>query len=317
MTASKTRIKPLDSVPSIDDSSPTKVIKMGNVVELVTMNRLPVGGCCIKLNREEYLDLRSGEIKNFQHNLTRADDISSVQHTLSNIRALVNTNVTDAACVRWVTLTYAENMTDTERLHIDYHAFWKRFWRWCKSRGYSVPEYISVIEPQGRGAWHVHAFFIWPDQAPFVPNDELASLWRQGFVTVKALQDCDNIGAYFSAYLTDMPLDELSKLPDDLSDSVSSHCEQICKDFVDADGNKKSKRFVKGARLFLYPAGMNIVRHSKHIKLPVVERMLYGKAKKQVSAATETFCRAYEVRDADGSYVNTITKAYYNKLRKK
>jgi hypothetical protein len=310
-------IKRLDTVPVPDDSSPAKVVKMGNVVELVTMERLPVGGCCIKLNKEEYLDLRTGEVKNFEHNTTRADDLVSVQTTLSNIRALVNTNVTDAACVRWVTLTYADNMTDTERLCSDYQSFWQRFSRWCKRHGFSVPEYISVIEPQGRGAWHVHAFFIWPDQAPFVPNDTLAKLWRQGFVAVKALHDCDNIGAYFSAYLTDMPLDELSKLPDDLRKTVATHCGQVSKDFVDDDGNTKTKSFVKGARLYLYPAGMNIVRHSRKIKLPVVERMLYGKAKKIVSAATETFSRAYEVRDADGGYINTITKAYYNKLRKK
>ena len=43
----------------------------------------------------------------------------------------------------------------------------------------------------------------------------MAPLWGHGFTKTKAMQDCDNVGAYFSAYLGDMPLDEIMALPEE------------------------------------------------------------------------------------------------------
>ena len=41
-----------------------------------------------------------------------------------------------------------------------------------------------------------------------MPNEVVADLWKQGFVTVKRLDDVDNVGAYLTAYLGDMELSE-------------------------------------------------------------------------------------------------------------
>lgn len=305
--------------PAFDDRAYSKVTTMGNVVEVLTMRKRPLGPPVQIISKDEYIDLRTGELCTRQHGETRADALDGIRQTLANIRALVNTNVVDASCCRWVTLTYRDNMTDRERLYRDFQVFWQRFQRFCASNGYSKPEYINVVEPQGRGAWHIHAFFIWPSPAPFIDNNSvLAPMWGHGFTKIKALHDVDNVGAYFSAYLADIPLDEVLTLPADDRRLVApaGSVTVVTKSFEDSRETIKDKKFVKGGRLALYPAGMNIVRTSRGIKKPVVEKMPHAKAKEKVSAATLTFSRAYAIV-LDGTVQNILDKSYYNRLRKK
>nr|CDL67171.1 unnamed protein product [uncultured bacterium] len=300
-----------------DDYSDARVTTMGHITEVVTMKKRCFGPPVVRIDKDHFMDLRTGELLEYEHIENRAESTDSIHRTLSHIRALINTNVTVPENCRWVTLTYSENMTDTKRLYKDYERFWKRFCYWCKTNGFEKPEYITVQEPQGRGAWHIHAFFIWPGKAPFIPNNEvLWKLWGQGFTKIKSLENCDNIGAYFSAYLGDMPLDEVYQLPsaDQIRAFGAGGIEE--KDFSNEQGHIKKKKFVKGGRLFLYPPKMNIVRKTKGIKLPLVERMTYSAAKEKVRSAKQTFSRAYDVVADDGSVINTICKTYYNSRRK-
>jgi len=298
--------------PDYDNNSPCKVTTMGNILEVVTMQK-PVSPPPIrKIDADHYVDLRTGEVFDFERGDTRADSLQGIRRTLAHIRNLVNTNVTEPDNVRWVTLTYAENMTDTKRLYRDYEKFWKKFLYWCKRNGISKPEYINVIEPQGRGAWHCHVFFIWDEKAPYIPNNEvLQPMWGHGFTKIKALTDVDNVGAYFSAYLADMPLDEYEKLS-----CARLDVQSVEKEFTNDDGLTKTKKFVKGGRLVLYPAKMNIVRKSSGIKVAVPESMTYDEARKKVSSAKLTYSRSYEVVGDDDVAVNVVTKAYYNRKRR-
>ena len=298
--------------PDYDNNSPCKVTTMGNILEVVTMQK-PVSPPPIrKIDADHYVDLRTGEVFDYERGDTRADSLQGIRRTLAHIRNLVNTNVTEPENVRWVTLTYAENMTDTKRLYRDYEKFWKKFLYWCKRNGISKPEYINVIEPQGRGAWHCHVFFIWDEKAPYIPNnDVLQPMWGHGFTKIKALTDVDNVGAYFSAYLADMPLDEYEKLS-----CARLDVQSVEKEFTNDDGLTKTKKFVKGGRLVLYPAKMNIVRKSSGIKVAVPESMTYDEARKKVSSAKLTYSRSYEVVGDDDVAVNVVTKAYYNRKRR-
>lgn len=298
--------------PDYDNNSPCKVTTMGNILEVVTMQK-PVSPPPIrKIDADHYVDLRTGEVFDYERGDTRADSLQGIRRTLAHIRNLVNTNVTEPENVRWVTLTYAENMTDTKRLYRDYEKFWKKFLYWCKRNGIRKPEYINVIEPQGRGAWHCHVFFIWDEKAPYIPNnDVLQPMWGHGFTKIKALTDVDNVGAYFSAYLADMPLDEYEKLS-----CARLDVQSVEKEFTNDDGLTKTKKFVKGGRLVLYPAKMNIVRKSSGIKVAVPESMTYDEARKKVSSAKLTYSRSYEVVGDDDVAVNIVTKAYYNRKRR-
>lgn len=310
----------------LDGYCQTKVVTMGNITELTVMKKPALGPPVVKIDKDHYVDKRSGEVFQYDHIANRSESIDSIRKTLAYIRALINTNVTVPENCRWVTLTYRQRedktqecvpMTDSKRLYEDYRRFWLRFCYWCSSNGHGKPEYITVQEPQGSGSWHIHAFFIWSSKAPFIPNDAVMSkLWGQGFPKTKAVTDCDNAGAYFTAYLADMPLDEVQQLSISEQHQSMSGNEVLEKEFQDDDGNVKKKKFVKGGRLFLYPSGMNIVRKTKGIKLPVVERMYYSEAQKKVSAATETFSRSYEIVDEAGETLNYIHKSYYNSKRK-
>lgn len=303
----------------IDDYSESRVTTMGHIVEVMTMKKSTSGSPCRKIDKDHYFDIRTGDVFEYQHTENRSGSYDSIRRTLANIRSLINTNIVNADNCRWVTLTYAENITDRFRLMVDYEKFWKRFCYWCAKNGHGKPEYISVIEPQARGAWHVHAFFIWSSKAPYVSNDKvLKALWGHGWTKVKAVTDCDNIGAYFSAYLGDVPEDEISKLS--LKDQIQARSATgtvQSKEFIDDDGTTKTKKFIKGGRLFMYPAGMNILRYSKGIQQPLMEKMDYLQAQKKVSAATETFSCTYDIVGEDGEPINSICKQYYNFKRSK
>ena len=91
---------------------------------------------------------------------------------LGRLRDYLNTNITDVSKGRWVTLTYAENMTNTERLYTDFKKFKQKLKRYLKQEF----EYIVAMEPQGRGAWHAHIVLIFENKAPYIPNDEMARI---------------------------------------------------------------------------------------------------------------------------------------------
>ena len=90
----------------------TKVVTMGHITELITCQKPTLGGSpCRKIDKDHYEDMRTGELKEYKHIQNRSESLKSIRHTLERIRALINSNVTEPENVRWVTLTYAENMT--------------------------------------------------------------------------------------------------------------------------------------------------------------------------------------------------------------
>ena len=310
-------IKPLESPPKMDEYAVTKVTTMGHITEVTTRQTSSSGSPCIKIDKDHYVDTRTGEVLEYQHIENRAESTRSIRNTLARIRAIVNTNVTNPDNVLWVTLTYRENMTDTERLYSDFKRYMMRLRRWCSKHGHEAPEYITVQEPQGRGAWHVHEFLIWKTKAPYIDNNSvMQELWGQGFTKTKALHDCDNVGAYFSAYLGDMPLEDVERLPEAEKEKALSGSTILDKEFQDEQDRTKTKKFVKGGRLYLYPPGMNIIRTSRGIKQPEVEIMTLAEAKEKVSSAKLTYSSAYEIVGEDGTVHNRIIKSYYNSKRK-
>ena len=291
---------------------------MGNITDLTVSERVNRDPVCRKLTKDFYYLITTGEVREYTHIQNRSQSGDSLRKTFRHIRELINTNMTDCACVRWVTLTYRENMTDPKRLYRDFEKFWKRLLYYCNKQGWDKPEYISVIEPQGRGAWHVHALFIWETRAPFIPNATLAELWRHGFVNIRQPKNCDNLGAYFSGYLADMPEEELMMLGDREQTearamaAAGGNTEAVEK--LDADG--KSKKVLKGARMALYPPGINIYRHSRGIKKPTVIDTTYGRAKEALSGSRKTYSRGFEILDENGNVVNRIWKASFNSVRR-
>lgn len=293
---------------AIPDGAEVRYKACGNVREIMYMENRNRKCVLLKLDKDTYCDLRTGEVKEFQHQDTRADDSISIRKTMTRLRDLLNTNITDVLNCRWVTLTYAENQRDSKKAYRDWEVFNKRFKR--KYPGY---EYISVIEPQGRGAWHFHVVFIWKTKAPYIPNEILREIWGHGFVTIKRLDDVDNVGAYLTAYLCDMDVEEAKTA----GMIWTSEAEMKEVEVQDENGNKISKKILKGARLCYYPRGMNIYRCSRGVKPPEIEWTTAKRAKEKVSGATLTFETAVQITDEENGYQNTIQHLYYNTKRQK
>lgn len=198
-------------------------------------------------------------------------------------------------------------MTDAKQLYKDFKLFNMRFQYYCKTHGYNKPEYIVVMEPQGRGAWHAHLLYLFDCRAPYIPNHELSSLWEHGFVKVTSLDDVDNVGAYLTAYLGDLELSDCSPAPPGKTVKVL--------ELPDNNGNLQTKRFIKGGRLHLYPANFNMYRYSRGIKKPVSEMLEQSEAETMVKNVAKTFETTVKFTEPENNFETVINTAYYNKTR--
>lgn len=279
----------------------------GNIIEVRHSSHGPPEITIEKLNAEEYIDLTTGEIKPFRHRETRASDKFGVAKSLRNLRDIINTNLTGGETALWVTLTYRENMRNTQRLYSDFHAFIKRFRRYLAKHNHPKCEYIVAAEPQGRGAWHLHVLFLFPQKAPFLPNAHIAALWGHGFTKTKRLNGTDNPGLYLTAYLGNMEFSEAVS-----GGALQGQLKEV--ESVTESGDKIRKAIVKGARLSLYPSGFHFFRCSRGVKRPHVCTMSEEKAMEFVGSAPLTYEKTIEITDFEGKTVNVINYRQYNRI---
>lgn len=128
-------------------------------------------------------------------------------------------------------------MRDTKKVYNDFKNFWKKFRKFCEKQELL---YIYVIEPQKRGAWHIHVLtknLNWTDEKIqwYISKKDVEKMWSfKGFVKVEKVDKIDDLGAYLSSYLTNL------------------------------EGGKKH------SRLHLYPSGVNIFRCSRNCKKPKI-----------------------------------------------
>lgn len=304
-------------------NKPVKMSYEGNILHMQQMASVNFEPKIKVLNADEYILLSTGEIKTMEHHENRADDgYISLRRTFRNLRALLNTNCTNPCNCKFVTLTYRENMTNSKKLSKDIEHFIKRLRN--KYNEFSL-EYIAIAEPQGRGAWHSHIVLIFDRLAPYIPNDVIWRCWSPkgykdklqngvgyDFTSIKKLDDVDNVGAYLTAYLGDLPLSDAERLGDI---NINKYKIKV----IEGE-NGAPKRILKGARLCLYPNKFNLYRCSKGIKKPAQEFVTLEQAENKVSGATLTFDRTYllsksETLRSDDDLINIIRQRYYNTNR--
>lgn len=283
---------------------PTSVVtltEMGHISEIQRMERQNQQQTIRKISKDEYVVLETGEIKEFNHIENRSQSMNSLRQTFKKLRYLINNNFVGAKNELHMTLTYAENMTDTERLYADFKRFMMRLKR--KYKGQSI-DYLNVIEPQERGAWHCHLLIRFNDVGSiFLENKKIAEMWGQGFVTIRSLAEVDNIGAYLSAYLSDIELTDETE-PIAYTDGT---------EIVEKTVEGQKKKFIKGGRLHMYPPSMKLYRKSRGIVPPTRKRMTYEDAKKAVGSAQPHYSKTYDILTDD--FKNTIHFEQYNSKR--
>ncbi|MFZ0445053.1 MAG: hypothetical protein WAM95_10590 [Bacillus sp. (in: firmicutes)] len=287
---------------SIPDGYLVKVKQMNHVVEIRHSSKANFSQHIKKLDKDRYVEVATGEIKEFTHIENRGQSYNSLRQTFNKVRDLTNNNFVGHANELHVTITYAENMTDTKQLYTDFDKFIKRL-RYNFKKVTTI-DYLTVIEPQARGAWHAHVLLRFNKlDAIYIDNADLAQMWGLGFVTIKSLKDVDNIGAYLSAYLTDVELIE-----DNVGQAFKSDGTLQIKEV-------EGKKYIKGGRLHMYPPGMNLYRKSKGIEFPEVQEMSFARAKKIVQDATPNYQKSVTLEDDR----HTIQHQYlqYNTKRSK
>ena len=120
----------------------------------------------------------------------------SVNRTRTEIRRLINSN---PQLTKFMTLTFAENITDLKQANYLFNQFIKRM-------NYKYPNfrYLAIPEFQKRGAVHYHLLC----DMPFIHFREITEIWGHGNIDIKTLNNVDNIGAYVCKYLSKDMFDE-------------------------------------------------------------------------------------------------------------
>lgn len=273
-----------------------RVTQMNHITEVQYIEHVNTEAVIRKLNSSEYVVLSTGELKEFKAAAkNRAESSVSMRRTFKKLRRLINNNFTGGKSELFFTLTYADNMQDHRQLGHDFKTFWLRF-----KRRYPDAEVLRVSEPQGRGAWHLHCLV---KNVGFIANSDLAEMWGHGFVKVNSIKGVDNIGAYLTAYLADIPLEDFK------TSGVRGTFPVMEKEL--RDGTKK--KFVKGARLTMYPSGMNYFAKSKGIKYPETVNMQYSEAQKKTSSAKLVYSKNAVIKNDD--FTNHLRTEVYNSKR--
>lgn len=245
--------------------------RAGDFVQRVATNKKPCGGCSVewlydvyfeesdtgevieKCERTgEYIVKSTGEVLQTKEKaLKRLDNFRQIRLACERFKWKLRANAANARL--FITLTYADNMTDTKRLYEDFRRFWQKFKRLsgCENAGYMV-----AFEPQERGAWHAHLITI--GGVHYVPNDKIQALWGHGYSKTMNCQNVADLGGYLTSYLVNLA--------------------PCAEDFEEQKASKKN------ARLPFYPARFRFLRWSKGLLEPQVERKEF---KEDVELETE------------------------------
>lgn len=299
-------------VASISLSDVVTVTKMGHITEIQYMQKMNHTATIKKLSKDEYCDLATGEIKEFKHMDVRTDSYNSLRQTFKKLRYLINNNFRGRKNELFVTLTFKPDETgwrpmvgDNKYLSKCFTAFNRKL---QAKYGVENVQFIRVLEPHADGHAHYHVLLRFDGyNSIYISNGELAEMWGKGHVTVHSLKNVDNIGAYVSAYLTDVEFNEET----DAGTVFKAMQEDRRLEIKKVDGEEK--KFIKGGRLHMYPSGKQIYNKSKDMSMPERERMTYKKAKKIVGSAEPHYSKKYEIESED--FTNTVIFQQYNSER--
>ncbi len=299
------RIKKVDSKSIIlREETEVKFKTAGNTREVQfsagVNRRCPIQN----ISKDRYLDRETGEIKERKKTENRYQSPKSVRKSINKLMDLIRCNATETSYCKWLTLTYADAMTDGKKVYEDGKMFLRRLQRYLNhktdlSDGQKAFKRITVAEPQGEkhdNSWHLHILLIFEDVAPFIINDIITELWGHGMTDTHKVYDADGLALYFKVYLSDVEYTEGDENYD----------------VVEKDVNGESKQFIKGGRLKYYPTGMPLFSASRGMSRPMVEKISHKEAMERVSDFTLVYQETFLIGD-ECKVGNIIDKRYYKK----
>ena len=190
---------------------------------------------------------------------SRTENIGNLKRTFAKNRELINCNFNGGDNELFITLTYSnrkvKGKSGAQRFNKDFDSFMHTLkyltFKGNKQKATKFLKWFTALEPQADGVWHAHCLLKWSDRKKiFISNQKIAKIWKQGFVKVNQIKDVDNVGAYLTAYLTNVVIDPKKA-------TKSSKWTRNHKHMVE-----------KGGRLGMYPAGIKLSRHSRNLTKP-------------------------------------------------
>ena len=109
------------------------------------------------------------------------------------IRRIIDANTVGLPI--FITYTFKKNIKELSEANPLFSSHIKEL-----QRRYGKLQYLCVPEFQKRGAVHYHVIFF---NLPYIPKikDKFQTLWKHGFIQVKAIRKIQRIGLYVSKYL--------------------------------------------------------------------------------------------------------------------
>ncbi len=259
----------------IDGNDLVYVTNLGEYVKITHMVRPPVEGCIKKLNKYEYVDIRTGEIKKYnQSNITSLKD---VKRKIRRYEDIVMNNFSGGMNEIFIVLTHRDNVTDIQVAKNNYNKFIKTL-----NKNYKDLEYIGQFEQTSKWCWHINLFVKSTTQSQLnIPQADLLNYWNGG------IGYSDVGGVYVMQNM---------------------NTRQTL-------GHSKENRDDKLERLTHFPKGEKYYHKSKGIKVPKQEKMLYKDCTAVNSSDYEIISsKTYEIRNPEtDNFINSITTEIYQK----
>ena len=164
----------------------TKVVQSGNVVEVYEYkNPVKTGFTGGKGGRKK------GNVKSEECEENREKVLSRAR---KDLRRIVNSNIEENS--KFLTLTFAENITNVKSANYEFNKFIKRL---NYNLEYKVA-YSAVVEFQKRGAVHYHVILYNVPQK--LDMSLLTAMWGNGYIKLNKIDNVDNVGSYICKYMT-------------------------------------------------------------------------------------------------------------------
>lgn len=183
--------------------------KLGMVVS--AMKTAPVSFPTIRISENEFVDTRTGVVRQFQKSDGRTASLYCFKRSYRNAENLLRANFSGGKNEIFLTLSYKEKMTDPVKLCNDF----KEFRRRLKKINPDF-DYIAMAEFNSHGI-HLHVFLIGHDDIKFyVPRESLVKCWQNDNVYVRRIsrfEDVENLIAYVNPFKTKKKLNFLHLYP--------------------------------------------------------------------------------------------------------
>ncbi len=219
-----------------------------------------------EINRFEYFFTKE---KAKYHSLDKLErrlrnKIISLRRSKERIINLVNANVVGSKeHIKFLTLTFKENITDVKKANYEFKKFIKRLNYYLKVNNYAPAKYIAVLENQKRGAIHYHIVLF---NVPYIPHEDYLGIWAKGSVFIESLMKGNKL-VKIDVENEDFTVD--GEVINNIGAYITKTIDYIMKTFTSLTGKlEELENFSKAELDVIFTENAKIFQTSRNLKKP-------------------------------------------------